>query len=90
MLPRDDEEETFITEHYWGYSRRRDHSTVEYQVEHPRWRVWPAVGATLECEPSSLYGPEFADALSGPPSTAVVADGSGVVVRWGRRLATSG
>jgi uncharacterized protein YqjF (DUF2071 family) len=30
-------EEEFITEHYWGYARRRGGRTVEYRVEHPRW-----------------------------------------------------
>ena len=35
-------EEEFITEHYWGYNRQRDGGTMEYAVEHPRWRVWPA------------------------------------------------
>jgi len=85
-LPLDDAEEAFITEHYWGYSEQRDHSTVEYQVEHPRWRVWRAETASLECEVGSLYGSEFADALSGPSSTAFVADGSAVVVHRGRRL----
>ncbi|MEP6810645.1 MAG: DUF2071 domain-containing protein, partial [Chthoniobacterales bacterium] len=28
--------EEFITEHYWGYTKRRA-TTSEYQVEHPRW-----------------------------------------------------
>jgi uncharacterized protein YqjF (DUF2071 family) len=85
-VPADDAEETFITEHYWGYTRRRDGATVEYQVEHPRWRVWRAVQASFECDVASLYGPDFAGALSGTATTAFVADGSPVVVRRGRRL----
>jgi hypothetical protein len=40
--PTEGSESEFITEHYWGYTRQRDGSTVEYRVEHPRWRVWPA------------------------------------------------
>ncbi len=89
-LPSDDAEETFITEHYWGYSAQPDGSTVEYQVEHPRWRVWRAATASLECEVASLYGPEFVEALSSAPSTAFVADGSPVVVRKGLRLGGAG
>ena len=85
-LPPDEAEETFITEHYWGYSQQADRSTVEYQVEHPRWHVWRAESASFECEVSSLYGPEFQEALSCSPSSAFVADGSPVVVRSGRRL----
>ena len=85
--PGDETEETFITEHYWGYSRQRDGSAIEYQVEHPRWRVWRAEEASLECEVSTLYGPEFSDSLSGPPSTAFVAEGARtVVIRAGHHL----
>ncbi len=86
-LPADDSEETFITEHYWGYARQRDGSTVEYQVEHPRWRVWSAERSTLDCDVAALYGPEFVEALSAAPTSAFLADGSPVVVRRGRRIA---
>lgn len=85
ILPADDAEETFITEHYWGYSDRRG-ATVEYQVEHPRWNVWRASEASLDCDVATLYGAAFAEPLAGPPSTAFVADGSPIVVRAGRAL----
>jgi len=86
-LPTDDSEEAFITEHYWGYSRQGDGSTVEYEVEHPRWRVWSAESPSLECDSASLYGPAFAESLSVRPSSAFVAEGSEIVVRGGQRLA---
>jgi uncharacterized protein YqjF (DUF2071 family) len=85
-MPSEESEEAFITEHYWGHSRRLEHDTFEYQVEHPRWRVWRADAATLSCDVSALYGREFVGALSGPPKTAFVAEGSPIVVRRGRRL----
>lgn len=79
-------EEEFITEHYWGYARQRDGGTVEYRVEHPRWNVWRAESAALECDVGRLYGPGWAECLSAPPRSALVADGSPIVVRAGRRL----
>src|SRR5262245_6260252 len=79
-------EEQFITEHYWGYSVQRDGSTVEYQVEHPRWRAWSCVDARVDCDVATLYGQPFAEALCGRPTSAFVADGSEVTVRRGRRL----
>ena len=85
-MPPEESEEAFIAEHYWGYTRQRDHATVEYWVEHPRWRVWRAEAAVLSSDVCALYGPEFVAALSGPPKTAFVADGSPIVVRRGRRL----
>ena len=81
-------EEAFITEHYWGYTAQRDGSTLEYQVEHPRWNVWRAREAELACDVAALYGPAFAPFLSGRPRSCFVADGSAVVVRRGRKLET--
>jgi len=72
--------EEFIAEHYWGYCGQRNGGTVEYQVEHPPWHVWPAVSAKLECDAAALYGPHFAELLSQPPTTAFLADGSAVAV----------
>lgn len=86
VLPADSSEETFITEHYWGYVRQRDGATLEYGVEHPRWRVWRASEAELDCDVAALYGPELAPCLSGPPSSAFLAEGSAVTVRRGRHL----
>ena len=85
-VPADDSEECFMTEHYWGHSRQRDRSCVEYQVEHPRWRVWPGSAARLSCNAAALYGPEFVAALSDTPRSAFVAEGSPIIVRRGLRL----
>ncbi|HEY3898090.1 MAG TPA: DUF2071 domain-containing protein [Chthoniobacter sp.] len=78
--------EEFIFEHYWGYTRQRDGGTVEYQVEHPRWRTWEAMNPRLDCEvvAPALYGERLAAALRQPPVSAFVAEGSAVGVRWAR------
>ena len=73
-------EAEFITEHYWGYTRQRDGGTIEYRVDHPRWNVWTAVDARLEGDIARVYGDAFAEALSGAPTSAFVADGSPVTV----------
>src|SRR5436190_23551780 len=79
-------EEEFITEHYWGYTKQRDGSTMEYEVEHPPWRVWQATSATYDCDVGAIYGAEFVPFLR-EPASVFVADGSAVGVRWGQRLA---
>jgi uncharacterized protein len=79
-------EAEFITEHYWGYSRQPDGSTMEYRVEHPRWRVRDAVEAELDCDTSGLYGEPFKEAICGKPSSAFLAEGSAVTVNYGERL----
>lgn len=76
----------FIAEHYWGYGRQHDGATLEYQVEHPPWKVWSAESAQLDCDVAGIYGAQFRDALSRPPASVFIADGSDVVVRQGVRL----
>lgn len=71
----------------WGYSRQRDGGTLEYLVEHPRWRVWQAQQARLDCAATPLYGDSFAESLSLAPRSAYLADGSSVTVHQGVRLA---
>jgi len=78
-------EAEFIAEHYWGYASQRGR-TVEYQVEHPPWRVWQVSTSWLDCDVTGLYGSEFAPFLASPPSSAFLAEGSAVIVRQGRRL----
>ena len=79
-------EEEFITEHYWGYSAQKNGGTVEYHVDHPRWRIWRAEEAVLDCNVAALYGEQFADYLSTPPSSAFLAEGSNVKVYRGSRI----
>jgi hypothetical protein len=88
FVPAADSEETFITEHYWGYARQRDGGTVEYQVEHPPWRVWRCEQVSFHCDVCRTYGERFVPILGMEPASAFVADGSPVVVRKGRRLVT--
>ncbi len=78
--------EEFIFEHYWGYTRRRDGRTTEYQVEHEPWRVWQTSRAWLTGGVGALYGEGFALALAQPARSAFVAEGSPVIVRRGVRL----
>jgi len=84
-LPAENSEESFITEHYWGYSAQKNSSTLEYRVEHPRWKVWQTTEATLDCDVGRLYGPAFTEFLRKAPSSAFVAEGSEIAVRRGAR-----
>jgi hypothetical protein len=83
---RVDSEAEFITEHYWGYSRQRNGSTMEYRVEHPRWRVRDAAEVKLDCDIAGLYGEQFKEAIGGQPTSAFLAEGSPVTVHSGQRL----
>ena len=73
-------ESEFVTEHYWGYTPQRDGSTLEYEVRHPRWRVWPVLDGRLDCDVAAVYGPAFVEALSNPPASVLLAEGSAITV----------
>lgn len=79
-------EEEFITQHYWGYTRQRDGSTIEYEVHHPRWRVWLARTARLAGRVADVFPPEFAPVLGQTPDSAFLADGSAVTVHMPAHL----
>lgn len=74
-------EAEFITEHYWGYSRRDAERTIEYQVEHPRWQVYPIGSWFCDVDFGAVYGPAFAQLTGIEPLSVFLAEGSEVAVR---------
>jgi hypothetical protein len=79
-------EEEFITEHYWGYTKRTRANTSEYGVQHPRWQVYPIRNFAIEADFATLYGPAFASLKRLPPTSILLAEGSAVTVSTGTRL----
>ncbi len=75
-----DSHEEFITEHYWGYTKRA-RGTSEYQVEHPCWRFRSGTKWNFDADVASLYGAQFVETLSVEPFSAFIAEGSAVTVR---------
>ena len=71
--------EEFITEHYWGYTKRAQR-TSEYRIEHPRWNIRPAETHKLQADVATLYGEKFVAPLAREPVSAFIADGSFVTV----------
>ena len=74
-------EAEFITEHFWGYAHRGAKQTIEYQVEHPRWEVYPIKAWHAEVDFSGVYGPAFAGLSKAEPVSVFLAEGSEVTVR---------
>jgi hypothetical protein len=80
-------EEEFLCERGWGYTRQRDGGTIEYRVEHSRWRIWPGARHELAGPLETFYDQPFPTILSGAPKSAFIADGSAVAVHMPRRIA---
>ena len=79
--------EEFLCDRAWGYTRQRNGGTIEYRVEHARWRIWRATGHELVGPLETFYAPPFPAILSGAPASAFIADGSAVAVHMPERIA---
>ena len=75
--------EEFITEHYWGYTNRRNGKTQAYEVQHPRWEVYKVKQFSIEADMGLLYGKDFAGIDASQPHSVLMAEGSEVSVREG-------
>ncbi len=80
-------ESQFITEHYWGYAAQSDGACIEYEVQHPQWRVWRTKKANFSGNADRLYGAGIARVLAREPDSSFLAEGSVVTVFKGARVA---
>lgn len=78
----------FLLERHWGYTPRRS-GALEYRVTRPGWRACVASHPVLEADTTELYGKVLGPILSGPPASALVADGSAISVSFGSRIVSS-
>ena len=85
-LPAPGSLDEFIIEHYWGYTAGRDGCTREYQVAHIPWSIAPARNVTWNCDVAANYDLPFAELLTAPPTSAIIAEGSPIQVFRGARL----
>jgi uncharacterized protein YqjF (DUF2071 family) len=86
FVPEEGSLSQFITEHYWGYATQRDGGSLEYEVQHPRWRVREAERAGFDGDAAQYYGEEFASELKRAPDSAFMAEGSAVTVYRGTKI----
>jgi uncharacterized protein len=86
FLPADGSLAQFITEHYWGYSAQSGGGCIEYEVQHPRWRVRNAQRASFSGNAAGFYGAEIARTFSRNPDSTFLTSGSPVTVFKGTRI----
>jgi uncharacterized protein len=86
FVPKDESLAQFITEHYWGYATQKNGSCIEYEVQHPRWRVWRSRNSEFRGDATAFYGSEFVQVLNRGCDSAFLAEGSEVTVFKGRRI----
>ena len=79
-------EEEFITEHYWGYARADTQKTIEYEVEHPAWELYPVTHCYVDVSFDRIYGNQFAFLRKTDFHSAYLAEGSPISVMSGQTI----
>ncbi len=80
-----DSEFEFITEHYWGFTRKED-KTSEYEVCHPKWDYYPVKDYQLDIHFRKIYGKDFEELDHQKPISVMLAEGSEIEVRTKKYL----
>lgn len=79
-------EAEFITEHYWGYTKRSETKTSVYEVVHPRWKVYRMHNLNFSFSTKELFGEAFVPYLETKPTSIFLAEGSEIAVMEGENL----
>jgi uncharacterized protein len=74
----------FITEHYWGYTKRDEKRTSEYGVEHPRWQMYGVKTSKIEVNFDDLYGSDFDFLNKENPVSVLLIEGSAIAIKDGQ------
>ncbi|MGI8544416.1 MAG: YqjF family protein [Aridibacter sp.] len=85
-VPAEGSHGEFIIEHYWGYTKRGEHRTDEYKVEHPKWELFAINDFKIKADFSKLYGEQFAFMNDAKPFSIFMARGSVVSVYKGAKI----
>ncbi len=80
-------EEEYIFEHYYGYNKLNEKTTIEYSLSHPRWQVYQVTKSKLDCDVEKLYGKSFVPFIQDvQPMSVFLAKGSDVYVKMPKKL----
>ncbi len=76
--------ESFIFEHYYGYTKYTETVTEEYQIAHPSWMINEIVDYKIDCDFETMYGNDFAILDQTKPTSIFLAEGSAIEINWKR------
>jgi uncharacterized protein YqjF (DUF2071 family) len=77
--------ESFIFEHYFGFTKLDGHQSIEYKVNHPSWEIHDIQNYQVDCNFSEFYGENFGILNSTKPHSVMLAEGSDVSIDWKRK-----
>ena len=70
----------FISEHYWGYAKKNEKQTNEYEVKHPNWQYYPINDYQLDVDFAANYGAGFKMLNKAKPNSVMLLEGSEISV----------
>ncbi len=73
-------EAEFITEHYFGYTKFNEKTTIEYEVTHPRWQQLEVLDYKVDVDFEKVYGKDFRFLEDIKPTSAFLALGSNITI----------
>ena len=76
--------ESFIFEHYYGYTKYNKTTTQEYQIAHPSWLINEISDYKIDCDFESMYGKDFAVLNKTQVASVFLAEGSAIEINWKR------
>jgi len=76
--------EEFIFEHYFGYTKVNQSTTIEYQINHPRWNINLINDYSIKCDFGVFYGENIETLNHKKPHSVMIAEGSDISVNWKR------
>ncbi len=77
--------ESFIFEHYNGYTKINDGATEEYKIKHPSWKTNKVIHTNINCDFNKMYGAPFAHLSKLAPDSVYIAEGSAIEIEWKRK-----
>ncbi|HEX3872742.1 MAG TPA: DUF2071 domain-containing protein [Solirubrobacteraceae bacterium] len=80
VVPADDSDGRWLTDHEFGFGRTRRGEMRQYRVEHPLWPLHTVHSVDLDVDFAGLYGPDWAFLARATPSHVTFAAGSEVAV----------
>ena len=76
--------ESFIYEHYFGYTKTAKNETEEYKLQHPSWKISEVLDYNIDCDFEAMYGKSFSVLNQTQPEAVFIAEGSSVGIEWKR------
>ncbi len=80
------DEAEFITEHYWGYAKANEKKTLEYEVVHPSWELYPVNKCYVDVSFDRIYGNQFGFLRKEKIHSSYLAEGSEIKVLSARSI----